>query len=1186
MRSIHRHLGLYLVLMAASFVKGADAPQPQPWDRTLLGHWTFNETAGTVFHDRSGKMMDAQLSQPAAGVQSVPGIFDGALSFRGQHLLQCGSQPVFEMRSNLSFSVWVQPAGFERYNEIFRKEDGDQRVLFSFQENGQVLSLGLNIGGYVECDARLDPDQVLDGCWHHCGATFDGQAMRVYFDGAEIGALKRPGTITAGGPARACIGSLQGHECFQGLMDELCIYAHALSADEIKRLHRDGLDAISRAGGPGLVALDSLYTREVSFAKTMAAIRRRLAEIKLPLDARLAAAFQQRLAADFSEECREFRRWAGAAPVAYLRSKGNDFQFPVVARQLELMLEYRPLTDTQRQRQTAVDRQKWAEGEALQKKFESLKARGEAAQFSPEWIELILAAGPRIQFRPVEHEAVAPYVVPQTPATRSLSAAEGRKALERDWLHQADQNPAPARIRQEIQWTRELAVRLHRPAGALAGLAVLEQQAALLARPDAQLYFRVREFKRRLMFQNPVLDFDQLVFVDMPYPAGSEWQHETRHRLGYMAVPGARLLVLKGLAPDGVLTQLMPQAPLHGSFWRPEVSWDGKKVLFCFKPHNEKSFHLFEINADGTGLRQITDGPYDDLDPAYLPDGKILFSTTRGNTYVRCMPPTSAFVLARCDPDGHNMYFVSANNEPDYLPSVLPDGRVIYTRWEYTDKPLWRAQKLWTINPDGTQVSMFWGNQSVWPDVTKDVRAIPGSRRVMFTGSAHHDWFAGSVGIIDPDEGLNFPLGLKKVTADVVWPECGNGPVDPVESPRYHASGQYPAYYSPYPLSEQDFLVSARRGGKFCLYLMDVEGNRELIYEGVHHIFHALPLKPRPVPPLIADRVSWPQPGEQNRSEPAVLFSHNVYENAPPELRGRAKFLRVLSIDYKTYTYWYKRPHLSTGPVVSGVQSEGVKRIIGTVPIGADGSVSFHAPAGLPLHFQLLDENQRALQTMRSFVSAMPGEYRGCTGCHESHSRAPEAQARSGALERKPQEITPPPWTDVTVSYPRYVRPVLDQYCARCHTGDGEGRKKLDLAYRPGFLEFDEVYWLLIGRPTWGTAYTLPKNSVPGLGIADMIMVEGYEKTDPVAYRTMPPMTRLSYRSRLIEIAASGKHHDVKVDALNLQRLICWVDAMCPYQGDEEIRQEPDPVFQGVEWLAVRPKITTAPHIARPGPVE
>jgi hypothetical protein len=410
--------------------------------------------------------------------------------------------------------------------------------------------------------------------------------------------------------------------------------------------------------------------------------------------------------------------------------------------------------------------------------------------------------------------------------------------------------------------------------------------------------------------------------------------------------------------------------------------------------------------------------------------------------------------------------------------------------------------------------------------------------------------------------------------------------VDPIESQRYHASGQYEAYYSPYPLSEQDFIVSANRGGKFVLYLMDVAGNRELIYEGSQQVLHALPLKPRPKPPVIQERVTWPTLAEREHAQDGVIFSSSVYQGAPPELQGKAKFLRIFSIDAKTYTYWYKRPYISTGPVVSAVQSEGVKRLLGTVPIEADGSVSFRVPASVPLHFQLLDEQQRALHTMRSFVNVMPGEQRGCLGCHESHSRAAEAGIGAIALTRAPSQITPPPWSDNTVSYPRYVQPVLDKYCGKCHQGDGEGRKTLDLTERPSTPIFTEPYLTLIGRPSWGTPYTAPEKPAPGFGIAGMLMVEAYGTVDPQAYVTPPPMTSLSYRSKLIELVSSGQHHDVKVDEISRLRLIAWVDAMCPYMGDDEVREIPDPVFQGVDWLAVRPKIKTAPHIARPGPVD
>lgn len=1176
-KTLIRAVGLAFASLSTAAPSGNSGPLPI--DKPLIASWTFDEITGNVCRDTSGNGCDASTDPTQPGFERVAGIFDGGLNFSGRHLLRCGEKPAFGALPKLSFSVWVQPAAFEQYNEIFRKEDGNNRVLFSFQERGHVLSLGLNVNGYVECDAKLDPAQVTDGVWHHAAATFDGHYLRVYLDGSQIGQLERPGSIAAGGPARACIGSANGGETFRGQMDELRIYADALTAEEVARLYRDGVEALARSSGPVQALVDSIYSPGKSFAETLSSTRSKVAEQGVRLDAKAAALLLQRLRANYPEECKQFQLWTGVNPGSYLRSKGNEFHLEAAGRLVEMLTEYKPLTEQQRAKQSAEDQRQWNEALPIERKLQELKARGNAAQFSPEWIDLIFEAGRKIVWRPQEQEAVAPYASPKTPETRNLTAAEARQALERDWLFQADGKPTAERIRSEIQWTRELAARL--------GVAP-PSELALLEKAEASpaTYFKVRELKRQILFRNPLLDFNKIVFVDMPYPGGKEWQHETRHRLGYMAVPGARLLVLEGLAPDGKLRQLMPQAPLHGSFWRPDVSFDGKRVLFCFKPHNEKSFHLYEIQADGSGLRQITDGIFDDLDPVYTPDGQLVFSTTRGHTYVRCMPPTNAFVLARCDPDGGNMYFISSNNEPDYLPSVLPDGRLVYTRWEYTDKPLWRAQKLWTVNPDGTGVQTLWGNQSVWPDVVKDARAIPGSHRVMMTGSAHHNWFAGSVGIIDPTKGFNFPNGLTKVTADVIWPECGNGPIDPIESPRYHPSGSFTAYYSPYPLSERDFLVSAKRGETFALYLMDTDGNRELIYEGAHNIFHAIPLKPRLLPPTIPDRVVWPGKHDREHPKHGVFFSNNVYEGAPAELQSKAKFLRVLHIEPKTYTYWHKRPALSTGPVVSTVQSEGVKRLLGTVPIQADGSVAFQAPSGLSLHFQLLDERHRALQTMRSFANLMPGEYRGCLGCHESHSKAPASRSNSLAMAKPPQAITPPPWKDTTVSYTRYVRPVLDQYCAKCHTGEAEGRKALDVSFRPGFLDWDETYYTLIGRPTWGKAYETPKDCPPGFGIADTILVEGYEKTDPAAYATPAPMQRLSFKSRLIELASSGKHYEVRVDDVNLQRLICWVDTMCPYRGDEEVREEPDPVFQGVDWLAIRPKIQTAPHISRPGPVE
>ena len=1167
------------------------AGEPQI-DQPLIAHWTFNDRGGAaVIRDSAGT---PPLEIAAQGVRRTRGIHGNAVDLQGTHALQTSLGSRVTELAKVSFSAWTKPSDLRGFREIFRQEC-PERLLFSYQENGTVLSLGLNVEGYVECDAEINPAQVMDGAWHHCAGTFDGQCLRVYLDGKEIGSLPRAGKLAFQPGAPAFLGSADGdREHFQGALDDLRIYAAALPAEQIALLYRSGLESVERFSKELQATLRTAYTRGASFAETLANTRKQLVEQGVSLDRELADALLSRLKADFPDDYANFTAWTSATPLEYLLATGNDFNLRESERMLGLAFEYKPLTEAQWAKQTPEQLQTWKAAGQLEQQWEGLKAQGDAARFSPGWLELILAAGPYIQLRPSVSEAVAPYVKPRTPETRTLSAAEAQETLERDWLHQADQNPTPARIKSEVGWTRQLAERLRAQAQGsadfakeLAQLDDLQQQAEALTAPSREIYFQVRALKRQIAFRNPVVDFNQLLLVDMPYPQGSEWPHETRHRLGYMAVPGGRLLILDGLSPAGQVKQLMPQPPLHGTFWRPDVSFDGKKVLFCFKPHNEKAFHLYEIQADGTGLVQLTDGIFDDLDPIYVPDDQhIIFSTTRGHTYVRCMPPTNAYVLGRCDRDGQNVFLISSNNEPDYLPSVMNDGRIIYTRWEYTDKPLWRAQKLWTINPDGTQVNTYWGNQSVWPDLMKDARSIPGSRRVMFTGSAHHNWFSGSVGIINPDDGYNFPDGLWKVTADVAWPEVGNGPVDPIECPDYHASGHYPAYYSPYPLSEQDFLVSAQRGGKFLLYLMDVYGNRELIYEGVNNVFHAMPLKPRGKPPLVADRVAWPNAAQREAPQGGVILSGNVYQGAPAELRSKARFLRVLHIDPKTYTYWNKRPALSTGPVVSVVQSEGVKRVLGTVAIESDGSVAFRAPPGKAIHFQLLDENYRALQTMRSFVGLMPGERRGCLGCHESHSRTPQTDMKCLALSKEPQRITPPPWGEDTVSYPRYVQPVLNQYCGKCHQGDGEARKTLDLTAKPGFLGFAEPYFLLTGHPSWGQPYKTPEKPSPGWGIADMLMVEGYSTTDPAAYRTPKPMTALSYRSRLIELCASGKHYDVKVDPVNLQKLIAWVDAMCPYRGDEEVRELDDPVFPGVDWLSIRPRIRTAPNITRPGPVD
>lgn len=811
--------------------------------------------------------------------------------------------------------------------------------------------------------------------------------------------------------------------------------------------------------------------------------------------------------------------------------------------------------------------------------------------------------------------------LPEIAGQRPLDRRTADNLLEEDWLFQADNHPTPERIDREIGWARDLAARIlaMKPAPDLsAELAALDKLSAAIEGcidPSA-LYLDVRRVKRRIAFSNPLVDFDEILLVDSPYAEMKHGHngHESGHRNGCQMSGGydSKLQILKGLSPDGELTDLLPVG-LDAYVWRPDLSFDTKKVLFCKKDSDGPSFQLFEVNVDGSGLKQLTKSPHDDLDPIYLPDGRIVFSTTRAHTYVRCLPTSPCFVLARCEADGSNIRIISRNNEPDYLPSLLPNGSLIYTRWEYTERPLWRLQGLWTMNPDGTSVRAHWGNRSAYPDMLIEPRAIPGSSKVMFIGAGHHKFFAGCIGMVDISKGREFPDGLTKVTADVRWPETGDGPGCVVESDAYHASGRYAAYKSPYPLGPEDFLVSARAGSEgggnsvrfgdeFSLYLMDIHGNRELIYRGDNNVWYAQPVRKRTPPPMRPDVVDWPKAGEPAKE--GVLYSADVYEGVEGLERGEAKYLRVIQMDAKTYSAMAKTWRHS-GPTVSIIQEDGVKRFLGTVPIEQDGSVNFRVPSGKALHFQLLDENYRCLQIMRSFTGVMPGEFRGCVGCHEQRSQAPVTpNSRAIAMQRAPSELTEPPWgADVSISYERFAQPVLDRACGACHQGDKnpEARARLDLTLRGGLPEhgvppelspFKEPYLTLIG-PTWHSPI---KPDVPGAGIAGCLNVEGTGgRGSHEALQPLRPKTMLSSTSPLIHMVMTGKHPraqdgtevktTITVSPEDQRRLIAWVDANCVYRGDKEIREIPDPPEAQVARFPVRPRIKTAPVIDRLQPV-
>ena len=448
----------------------------------------------------------------------------------------------------------------------------------------------------------------------------------------------------------------------------------------------------------------------------------------------------------------------------------------------------------------------------------------------------------------------------------------------------------------------------------------------------------------------------------------------------------------------------------------------------------------------------------------------------------------------------------------------------------------------------------------------------------------------------------------------MAWPEVGNGkPACKNLTDKYHNNSGFVGYKTPYPLSEEDFLCSARNQGightnsnsaespKFNLYLMDIYGNRELIYKGEHNAYYAMPLCKRPTPPALPDRVQWPKIGSAEKPANGILYSNDVFANAPEILREKGKYIRVLQMDPKNYTTWHKVVQ-HDGPAISVFQADGVKRILGTVPIEKDGSIAMEVPPGESLFFQMLDENKQCIHVMRSFTGVMPGEVRGCFGCHESQLKTRGNAVlpnQSIAMKKGAKKPVEPSWGyDTSISYLRFVQPVLDKHCAKCHQDPKhKAFAKLNMTLRPSSHRwrgnantrpgesspFTEPYLTLVsGACRWGQDKPKDDRGVPQ-NLAGLLIVEGYSRTNPVSLKTLAPYSAFSPISPMVQNATSGKHGGgVKVTGEDLERLVAWVDSNGPYLGDEEIRQMYDPYTQTVERIpSVRPRVATAPVINR-----
>jgi hypothetical protein len=586
------------------------------------------------------------------------------------------------------------------------------------------------------------------------------------------------------------------------------------------------------------------------------------------------------------------------------------------------------------------------------------------------------------------------------------------------------------------------------------------------------------------------------------------------------------------------------------------IDYDGERVVFAWCKHypelaaepdklckdnvpEDAFYHLFEMNLDGTGLRQLTFGKYDDFDGRYLPDGRIVFlSTRRGqllsrsvdqvltgapgdaqlDSYVRCgggpERPVAVYTLHTMNGDGSEIRAISPFEMFEWTPTVSRDGTIVYSRWDYIDRDNMPYMSLWSTHPNGGNARMIYGNFTHSPHCTFEPMSIPGSDKMVFLASGHHAQTMGSLVLLDPAVDTEGASAITRLTPEVCFPEIEGWPL---------------SYFAhPWPLSEDWYLVSwgpenspgqglIRSENGMGLYLFHVSGYMELIYRDPDiGSVYPMPAAPREKPPIIAD------PRQPTEDEEGKFILTNIYQGLNVE-PGSVHALRLVAVPPKTH------PTMNF-PVLGLTADDPGKCVLGTVPVEEDGSAHFRAPAGVILFFQALDKDGMALQTMRSTTHVQPGQALSCIGCHEPRLSAPESRMPLAVL-REPSKIALPPPGAWPLRFDTLVQPVLDRHCVECHHPEAATRRE-----RRFDCTAEKAYETLTkyGRPS--PEGLVKKQYRDGFSTAG----EGIARHNEV----------------LKLLRAPEGHYDVALAPAEMDALITWLDTYAQrlgsFDGDQE----------------------------------
>ncbi|BDD08196.1 hypothetical protein FUAX_06280 [Fulvitalea axinellae] len=673
--------------------------------------------------------------------------------------------------------------------------------------------------------------------------------------------------------------------------------------------------------------------------------------------------------------------------------------------------------------------------------------------------------------------------------------------------------------------------------------------------------------------------WDRVIFMKrkpimMSFFAYTEAVSDARHELNFY--PDSELCELT--IENGEISVNTILKDKKGVFRDPDISFDGTSLLYSHKKGlYDDDYHLYEMDLATKEVKQLTFGErLADFEGQYLPTGDIIFNSTRVEHTVDCWQ-TEVSNLHLMKRDGKYIRRIGFDQVQTPYPTLMENGKIVYTRWDYNDRGQIYPQPLFQMNMDGTGQTEYYGNNSWYPTTLVHARNIPGTNKVMATVTGHHTQQRGQLAIIDPAQGRQENQGVTLLA-----------PVRKPEAVKVDVLGQKgPQFQYPFPLSEEHFLVTYEPFATndrnkyytpYGLYFMDKDGRRELLAtDPMLDCKQAMPVRKRGTVHMRESTVDY-------RKKTGTYFVYDVYHGEASKgiERGSIKKIRIVEIEYQTAPIGFNRSYNHEGgagqgarvstPISVGDGAWDVKRIIGEVPVEADGSAMFEVPARTPVYFQLIDANGHVAQTMRTWSTLQPGEVFACVGCHENKNETPIVGNKALAMKKGVRK--PKPFHGITegFSFRKHVQPILDAKCISCHDDrtikrlDGGKASVADLTpTKAGFeakSKRKKRAFSLLDHPVmeetsgraWNDAYLNllkafrdKRGPLRGSFKDSVVNWPGSQSMPTI----LPPYFRGSATSELTKML-DERHGGVKLSRKEKEIIACWIDLYVPYGGDYE----------------------------------